>query len=92
MALVIIGGLGFTVWDDIVQNIKNKRKLNHLNVHTKIVLLVTTILLLSGTILILIFECNNIYTMKNDNIGIKILKAAFQSYSSIKLWSTPSLV
>ena len=68
MTLIIIGGLGFTVWDDIIQNIKNKRKINRLSVHTKIVLLVTSILLITGTVLILVFECNNAQTMKYDSV------------------------
>lgn len=79
MLLIIIGGLGFTVWNDIIENIKNKRKLSKLTVHTKIVLLLTTILLISGTILIFIFECNNVETMKYDAFGTKLLKSAFQS-------------
>lgn len=79
MILIIIGGLGFTVWDDIIQNIKNKRKISQLTVHTKIVLLVTSILLISGTILIFFFESNNAQTMKYDSLGTKILKSAFQS-------------
>ena len=66
MLLIIIGGLGFTVWDDIVENIKNRKKFHQLTVHTKIVLLLTVILLVSGTLLILFFECNNEQTMKND--------------------------
>ena len=68
MALIVIGGLGFTVWDDIVENIKNKKNFNQLTVHTKIVLLITAILLIIGTILILIFECDNMQTMKTDHL------------------------
>lgn len=79
MSLVIIGGLGFTVWDDIAENLKNKRKLKQLTVHTKIVLIVTAILLISGTILTFALECDNIQIMKNDTLQTKILKSAFQS-------------
>jgi len=79
MALIIIGGVGFTVWDDIVQNVKNKKKISQLTVHTKIVLLITSILLISGTVLTFFFECNNVQTMKYDSLGTKILKSAFQS-------------
>ena len=66
MSLIIIGGLGFTVWDDIVENIRNRKKFHQLTVHTKLVLLITAILLISGMIIILFFECNNEQTMKND--------------------------
>ena len=68
MSLIIIGGLGFTVWDDIVQNIKNRKKLHQLTLHTKLVLLITVILLITGTIFIFILECNNQQTMKSDTL------------------------
>ena len=79
MFLIIIGGLGFTVWDDIITNIKNKKKIHNLTVHTKIVLLITAILLLFGTIFTFILECDNMQTMNGDSLGTKILKSAFQS-------------
>ena len=79
MFLIIIGGLGFTVWDDIITNIKNKKKIHNLTVHTKIVLLITAILLLMGTIFTFILECDNMQTMNGDSLGTKILKSAFQS-------------
>ena len=79
MFLIIIGGLGFTVWDDIITNIKNKKKIHNLTVHTKIVLLITSILLLMGTIFTFILECDNMQTMNGDSLGTKILKSAFQS-------------
>ena len=79
MLLIIIGGLGFTVWDDIITNIKNKKKIHNLTLHTKLVLLITIILLISGTIFIFILECDNMQTMNGDNLRTKILKSAFQS-------------
>ena len=79
MMLIIIGGLGFTVWDDIIKNIKNRKKIKNLTVHTKIVLVMTAILLVSGTILTFAFEKDNIHTMGNDCFGTKILKSAFQA-------------
>ena len=75
MSLIIIGGLGFTVWNDIVENIKNRKKFHQLTAHTKLVLLITLILLISGTALTLFFEFSNEQTMKNDvlrNQNIKV--------------------
>ena len=66
MVLIIIGGLGFSVWNDIIEKIKDRKKFNQLIVHTKIVLIMTAILLISGTIFIFIFECDNAQIMKND--------------------------
>ena len=79
MMLIIIGGLGFTVWDDIVENIRNRKKFHQLTVHTKLVLLITLILLISGTALTLFFEYSNEQTMKNDVLRNKNFKVSFSS-------------
>lgn len=87
MFLIIIGGLGYTVWDDIILAIKKlfKRKtkinkiFNELSTHTKIVLITTIILIVSGTIFTFLLEKNNANIMKDDNIGTKILKSSFYS-------------
>ena len=87
MMLIIIGGLGFTVWTDIADGIRNKIKnklsykkvFKELTLHTKLVLLTTAILLLSGTLLIFSFEYSNDTTIANDNIPQKVLESAFQS-------------
>lgn len=77
--LIIIGGLGFTVWDDIIEGIKKRKRLKDLTVHTKLVLIITLILLIVGTILTFVFEQNNIQTIGTNTISEKILKSAFQS-------------
>ena len=86
MMLIIIGGLGFTVWTDILNTLKKgiKEKLNikkiwkSFSLHTKLVLTITIILLVTGTLSIYLLEYNSTL-MKNDNQGTKILKAAFQA-------------
>jgi len=85
--LIIIGGLGFTVWTDIVDGLRNKIKnkisykkvFKELTLHTKLVLITTAVLLVSGTILIFSFEYSNDTTIANDSIGQKVLESAFQS-------------
>lgn len=87
MILIIIGGLGFTVWTDLADGIRKKIKnklsfrkiIKELSLHTKLVILTTVILLVSGTILIFGFEYNNITTMAADSTGEKLLKSAFES-------------
>ena len=73
-ALVIIGGLGFVVWDDIS---KNKLNIKRYRLHSKIVLAVTAFLLVAGTILFLIFEWNN--TMAGMNAPTRFLASFFSS-------------
>lgn len=67
MALIVLGGLGFAVWFDITRNLKICLKMkyrieyffNSLKPHTKIVLIMTSTLLVTGTLLTMLFEYNN---------------------------------
>lgn len=82
-----MGGLGFTVWKDLSDGIRKRIKekisykkiIKELTLHTKIVLTMTIILLLTGTFIIFILEYNNITTMGNSSTGEKLLKSFFQS-------------
>ncbi|WP_186430973.1 TrkH family potassium uptake protein [Clostridium sp. BSD9I1] len=71
--LIIIGGLGFYVWQEIY-NFKGLRKLS---LHSKVALSVTAFLLVTGTVLMFIFESNNPGTMKNMSFKGKILSSFF---------------
>ncbi len=74
-ALIILGGLGFIVWYDLVMFHKNRR----LILHTKVVLATTFVLLAVGTVFILIFEWGNTATLGEMNFGDKLNNAFFQS-------------
>lgn len=52
-ALILIGGIGFVVWDDVL---KNKWHFKKYLLHSKIVIASTLILTVAGTALFLIFE------------------------------------
>ncbi len=73
--LIIVGGIGFVVLLDGWKNKKIKQ-------HTKIVLIITSILLLIGFVLFLIAEWNNPKTLGNMTLGEKIINAFFQSTTS----------
>ncbi len=77
MFLIIIGGLGFSVWMDIYNN----RKFSKLSLHSKVVLSVTLFLITIGALFILIMEYNNPNTMKNLPLSGKLLSALFHSVS-----------
>lgn len=87
MALIILGGLGFVVWFDLIDGIKdgikNKRSLSrifaHLPVHSKLVLCLTLFLILSGTLIVFASEFDNPDTIGNMSIGGKLLNSMFQS-------------
>ena len=58
MGLIVLGGLGFLVWDDILTK---KFRFKKFALHTKIVLVSTIVLIASGTVLYIIFERNNTF-------------------------------
>lgn len=75
MALIVLGGLGFFVWRDMVTN----RRWKKFSVYTKLVLLVSGVLILVGTVLTLIFEWDNPATLGAMSVPDKFLNALFQS-------------
>ena len=74
-ALVVLGGLGFLVWQDIAE----KRSWKKLSVYSRLVLLATAMLIVSGWTLICILEWNNPKTLGNLSVGSKLLGGLFQS-------------
>ncbi|WP_263078221.1 TrkH family potassium uptake protein [Endozoicomonas sp. Mp262] len=75
-ALFIIGGIGFTVIDDIVSKPRGYRRIS---LHSKIVLITSFILLISGTLILLALESNNPKTLGGHNFWEQLLMAFFQS-------------
>lgn len=75
MALVVIGGLGFFVWEEVVTQHRFKK----FSVYTKLVLLTTGVLIISGAALVALLEWNNPQTLGNMPVWQKILNAFFQS-------------
>lgn len=75
MALVVVGGLGFFVWEEIIR----LRSFKKLGVYSKLVLIISGALLLFGTVSFAILEWNNPGTLGNMPWHDKLLNAAFQS-------------
>lgn len=75
--LIIVGGLGFVVWDDIVSS----KKIRNWSVNTKLVMCTTLGLLFIGAILYFIMEQNNPDTFGDMTLGEKIYNSFFQSAS-----------
>lgn len=72
--LVIFGGLGFIVWQDMRHC---KFKFKAFSVHSKLTIITTAILLFGGAVLFFIFEYNQ--TLKDMSLGNKLLNAFFCS-------------
>jgi trk system potassium uptake protein TrkH len=75
MLLIVCGGLGFVVWNDLAQY----KKTGKLILHTKVVLLGTAILIAFGTLSVLVLEWNNPHTLGGLNFFQKLIRALFQS-------------
>lgn len=74
-ALVVIGGLGFLVWQEIAEN----RNFRNFSVYTRLVLVTTLSLILSGWLLTCVLEWNNPDTLGEMNLFDKLLNGLFQS-------------
>ena len=77
MGLIVVGGLGFFVWEEVMRLHSFKK----FSVYTKLVLLTSGILILGGAALILALEWNNPNTLGPMQTGEKILNGFFQSVS-----------
>lgn len=75
MVLIVLGGLGFFVWEEMVR-IHNWKKFS---VYTKLVLTTSIVLILSGAVAFCLLEWNNPGTFGTMTPGQKILNGFFQS-------------
>ncbi len=86
-ALIILGGLGYIVWWDVIRvlkqaKIKRTKIFARLTLHSKIAIVTTLILIFSGALFIFIFEYNNPQTLKDYTITQKIYVSLFQSVTT----------
>ncbi len=77
-ALIIVGGLGFAVWDDVYK----AKSIKALHLHSKLVLFVTGVLLLFGFMSFFLIEFNNADTIGSLNVKDKTLMSFFQSVTT----------
>lgn len=74
-ALIVVGGLGFVVWDELM----NHQKHRPFTVYTRLVLVATFSLILAGWAVICLLEWNNPGTFGALSIKDKLLGGLFQS-------------
>lgn len=85
--LIILGGIGYIVWWDVVRVIKKRTKQkiklwSSLTLHSKIALFTTAVLIVTGAVCFYIFEYGNPETMKGLPVGDRILLSLFQSVTT----------
>lgn len=77
-SLIVIGGIGFIVMNDIYEYRATRR----VSLHTKVVLSTTMWLLLAGTVFIFLLEFSNSKTLGPLSTEGKVLGALFQSVTA----------
>lgn len=90
MALIILGGIGFIVWWDVLRvsgmvrrgEIRRGLFWQRLGLHTKITLVTTAVLIVGGWVLFLAMEWTNPETLGPMGPGEKVLAALFQSVTT----------
>ncbi len=90
ITLIIISGLGFTVWWDVGAKLKKvwkkelsfRRMFRMLRLQSKLVIYTTFVLIVGGTALIFLFEYNNPASMGGMNFGQKLMASLFQSVTT----------
>ena len=79
ISLIVLGGIGFIVWDDIANLIVRHKRLS---VYSKLVLRVSAVLLVGGALLVGFFEWNNPETIGGMSVWDKIYQSFFQSVTT----------
>ena len=87
MLLIILGGLGFIVWFDMIQTFRLCRKtkvglstyFRRLHEHTRLVIAATVFLIFAGWITVFVGEFKNSSTIGDLHFGGKALVSLFQS-------------
>lgn len=77
MLLIIIGGVGFVVWDDMLNH---KWKIKRYHLHSKIVLFMSAVLIFGGAVLFFFLERGA--TGAGMSVGDQILAALFDSVTA----------
>ena len=90
MLLIMLSGIGFSVWHDVITNgkriyrheVPKKWWFTRLRLHSKLAIVTTLILLAIGTIATFLLEYHNPETMGDFSFGKKVMASMFQSVTT----------
>ncbi len=83
--LIILGGIGYIVWWDVMglgKEAKKRRRFRDLSLHSKIAITATLILIFGGGLLIFLFEYSNPKTIGDMSLFDKLQVSLFQSVTT----------
>lgn len=78
IALIITGGLGFVVWEEII----TRRRFSRLSVYSRLVIITNAVLIIGGMAAVCALEWNNPGTMGNMTSPEKLLAGLFQAVTT----------
>ena len=81
-ALIVLGGIGYIVWWDVMGLRKGGAGMRRLSLHSKIAISTTLLLIFGGGLLILLFEYHNPWTIAELSLFDKLQVSLFQSVTT----------
>lgn len=75
MSLIVIGGLGFQVSSELI----NKKSIKKLSVHGKLVLIMSSLLIVGGAFIFFLIEHGNSFTLGGEGAYSRVIQSLFQS-------------
>ncbi len=90
MMLVVLSGIGFVVWYDVIGNVRRIYKkevpkkwwFTRLKLHSKLAIVTTLVLLLVGALAVFLMEYSNPDTLGGMPLGDKVMASMFQSVTT----------
>lgn len=90
MMLIVLSGIGFVVWYDVIGNIRRIYKkevpkkwwFTRLKLHSKLAIVTTMVLLLVGALAVFLMEYSNPDTLGGMSLGDKVMASMFQSVTT----------
>ncbi len=88
--LIILSGIGFTVWFDVLENVREavrselpgRWRFHRLKLHSKLAIVTTLVLIGTGAVFIFVAEYRNPDTLGGMNAAQKLMAALFQSVTT----------
>lgn len=90
MMLVVLSGIGFVVWYDVIGNVRRIYKkevpkkwwFTRLKLHSKLAIVTTLVLLFVGALAVFLMEYSNPDTLGGMPLGDKVMASMFQSVTT----------